>query len=56
MQQKFNSQMSKPLQESQMPFAERPVFVAQRNLLFDGKSFGPGGAEFGVECGLGLMA
>ena len=56
MQQKFNSQMSKPLQESQTPFGERLVFVAQRNLLFDGESFSLDGAEFGAECALGLMA
>ncbi|MGA9566311.1 MAG: hypothetical protein WBS19_12360 [Candidatus Korobacteraceae bacterium] len=56
MQQKFNSQMSKPLQESQTPFGERLVFVAQRNLLFDGESFSLDGAEFGVECALGLTA
>lgn len=39
-----------------MPFAERLVFVAQRNLLFDGESFSLNGAEFGVECAPGLTA
>jgi len=55
MRQKFNSQMSRPLQESQTPFAARLVFVAQRNLLFDGESFRFDGAGFGTEGALGAM-
>ena len=57
MRQKFNLQMSRPPQESQTPFAARLVFVAQRNLLFDGDLFSFDGAEFGAErAAVGSMA